>query len=343
MAKASQEHTDVPDYPELLDFLNLGAQASEAAPERKRTSRPVNSLVVQTQQSDPCVACAQEKHLLFACSKFRSLSHPQKIELLRSKGHCLNCFCPGRFVKKCKSLNHCKHCQKSHHMLLHIDEASCKMNAPTNPPANASVTTTMHVSINSNILLMTCQVMVETPQGAVKARALLDTGSSASFVSEQLHVAQSLCLHRYTQNAKICGIAGLPHNDGKQSTQFSISSANTLGERHVVNAFIVPQITGDLPMHPITPKQSWSHLDGLQLTDPDYDKPGGIDMLLGVSTFIAVIRHCWWCGPQNSPTTLNTEFGWVLAGNAVPLTGSNLVTTHFTSILTGDDLQILGR
>jgi len=91
-------------------------------------------------------------------------------------------------------------------------------------------------------------------------------------------------------------------------------------------------------MHPITPKQNWSHLDGLQLADPDYDKPGGIDILLGVSTFIEVIRHGRRFGPQNSPTALNTEFGWVLAGNAGPQTGSNLVTAHFTSVQTGDDL-----
>jgi len=56
--------------------------------------------------------------------------------------------------------------------------------------------------------------MVETPQGVVKARALLNTESSASFVTESL--AQSLHLRGLTQNARICGIAGIPHSDGKQ-------------------------------------------------------------------------------------------------------------------------------
>ena len=93
---------------------------------------------------------------------------------------------------------------------------------------DTSESTTMHVSINSNILLMTCRVVVETPQGMVKARALLDTGSSASFVTE--HLAQSLHLHRFTQNTRICGIAGIPHSDGKHAvTQFLISSAHTPG------------------------------------------------------------------------------------------------------------------
>ena len=34
----SQEHADVPDYQELLDFLNLRAQASEASTEKKRAT-----------------------------------------------------------------------------------------------------------------------------------------------------------------------------------------------------------------------------------------------------------------------------------------------------------------
>ena len=333
----SQEHTDVPDYQELLDFLNLRAQASEAAPEKKRAAKPIHSLVFHTQQPDSCIACGQEKHLLYVCTKFRSLSHAEKIDLLRSKGYCLNCLRPGHFVKKCKSLNHCKHCQKPHHSLLHLDDVACKVNTPPKPPTGTNVTTTMHASVNSNILLMTCQVMVETPNGAVKARALLDTGSSASFVSERL--AQSLRLRRHTQNARICGIAGLPHSDGKQSvTQFSISSTNSLGRRHSVKAFIVPKITGDLPVHPVTPERNWSHLEGLQLADPDYNKPGNIDLLLGVSTFVEVIRHGRRCGPRDSPTALNTEFGWVLAGNAGPPSEAKLVTTHLTSVLTGDDL-----
>lgn len=50
----SQDHTDVPDYHELLDFLNLRAQASEASTEKRRVAKPVNSLVVHTEQSVTC-------------------------------------------------------------------------------------------------------------------------------------------------------------------------------------------------------------------------------------------------------------------------------------------------
>ena len=77
----SQEHSDVPDYQVLLDIPNLRAQAAEAAlTEKKRATRPVNSMVVNaTTPSDNCVTCGQEKHQLYACSKFRFLSHDKRL------------------------------------------------------------------------------------------------------------------------------------------------------------------------------------------------------------------------------------------------------------------------
>ena len=67
--------------------------------------------------------------------------------------------------------------------------------------------------------------MVETPQGIIKTRALLDTGSSASFVTERL--AQTLHLRRFTQDVRICGIAGIPRSDGKQAVTHSSSRPHT--------------------------------------------------------------------------------------------------------------------
>ena len=222
--------------------------------------------------SDTCLACEKEKHPLYVCTKFKSLPHANKLELLRAKNCCLNCLRPGHIAKKCKSLNHCKQCKRPHHTLLHMDskrpEEHSKEKAPVTDSSDAVVSPVNHVSVHPHILLMTCKVHVESPGGTVQARALLDSGSSASFISERL--AQSLHLRRFKQNAKICGIAGLQHSDGKQSvTQFIVSSMYLPDRRHGVNAFIVPQITSDLPVCPISPHQNWKHLDGLSLADPD--------------------------------------------------------------------------
>ena len=49
--------------------------------------------------------------------------------------------------------------------------------------------------------------------------------------------------------------------------------------------------------------------------DPTFGKPGKIDILLGVDVFVSVFCQGRRCGPTNSPTAIETSFGWVLAGS----------------------------
>ena len=228
--KHSQESTAVPHY-ELLEFINLRTQASKSLPVSRKGSTPSNassnkkpslshklvaSFTANASDLSPnCVVCKMEKHPLYACEQFKHLPHDQKIGTLKTNGFCMNCLKPGHFIKQCKYLHHCKLCQKPHHMLLHID------NPPTSTTPSPGLTTTPnsnsktpHVSATAaaslapNSLLMTCRVLVEVPDGStVNATALLDSASSASFVSERL--VKSLCLPCLHQSTTICGVAGL--------------------------------------------------------------------------------------------------------------------------------------
>ena len=70
---------------------------------------------------------------------------------------------------------------------------------------------------------MTCRVLVHAPDGSsVASRALLDPGSSASFVSERL--TQSLRLPRLNHGVKIMGIGGLSHESPTRNlTKFIVT------------------------------------------------------------------------------------------------------------------------
>ncbi len=118
-------------------------------------------------------------------------------------------------------------CQKPHHTLLHVANTDASINVNSTPatilpprisdPATiniaappfvpqsmeslnlsqceppSDVVTGTAIKLRSNTLLMTCRLVVCPPDGTrVEARALLDNGSSASFVSERL--AQTLRL-----------------------------------------------------------------------------------------------------------------------------------------------------
>lgn len=154
-----------------------------------------------------CAICKTERHSLFTCPQFKALAPDKKMSTVKSNNLCINCLRPGHFVKQCRSTNRCRRCQKSHHTLLHVEqaaEAPASQTPVVTLPANASTGTT------PSSILMTYRVLSRGPDGSsVESRALLDYASSISLVSERL--AQALRLPRARRDAKICGVAGLTH------------------------------------------------------------------------------------------------------------------------------------
>ena len=250
--KHSQDSTDVPHYQKLLEFVNLRAQASEASiSDHKRTIRheehstkktsvagkPIASFTASaTPPSTNRILCNVDKHPLYACSRFRALNHEQMVSTLKSHNLCLNCLQPGHFVRQCKSLHRCKVCQKPHHTLLHVDTK--ETNAPSSDSTVKPVSSNAAAGLASSALLMTCRVLVDAPDGSsVEARAILDSASSASFVSERL--SQTLCLPRSHKNTKISGVAGLSHNSPLQTiANFRVSDTRDPTKKHDVTAIV---------------------------------------------------------------------------------------------------------
>lgn len=83
----------------------------------------------------------------------------------------------------------------------------------------------------------------------------------------------------------------------------------------------------------------WKHLFDIQLADPDFGSPSKIDLLLEVDIFDAVLLNGQRFGPPGSPTALETDVGWVLAGGVgVGHSTSDSISSNHISIVTGDDL-----
>ena len=130
------------------------------------------------------------------------------------------------------------------------------MEQPRNPASGGSipigdvthVSSTTAVKLKSNALLMTCRVSVIAPDGSsMEARALLESASSASFVSERL--VQALSLPRFNEQVRVSGIGDISQRTPTQSiANFQIAPVVVRKRRMGVTAVIVPRVTCDLPV-----------------------------------------------------------------------------------------------
>ena len=127
--EARPEHyvrvAEVPHYKDLLEFINLRAQASESIssvtkkftrtenrlPRWVPPSKPIASFATSASNTDDnCALCKNEKHPLYACTRFKSLPPDKMTSTLKANELCFNCLRPGHFSKQCPSLNRCRKC-----------------------------------------------------------------------------------------------------------------------------------------------------------------------------------------------------------------------------------------
>ena len=73
-------------------------------------------------------------------------------------------------------------------------------------------------------------------------------------------------------------------------TRFQLSSLQPSGRKIDVTAVVVPKVTCDLPMKPVTFEISWIHLSDLPLANPGFGQPSRIDILLSADIFVEVLR-----------------------------------------------------
>lgn len=330
--KHTQDIAEVPPFQKLLEFIDLRARASETTPHvNKRihhkpevSKKTVASFVTSSEATNGrCVICKSERHPLYYCPRFKEMNHDRKMAIVKSNKLCLNSLKGGHFLKDCKSPHHCRTCQKPHHTLLHLEPAP----DPEGLISSSTVVSNNTAVSNQNILMMTCQVLIKSHDGTrVKVRALLDSASSSSFVSER--VVQGLCLRRSPHNVSISGVAGLTGQSQLRSiANIEISSIKSPEDDIPVTAIVVPKVTCELPLHPVELNSTWTHLNGLILADQDFGRPGRIDLLLGTDMYVGALLNGRRSGPPNSPVAFETIFGWVLAGKT---DNTNIVSSHLS-------------
>lgn len=169
-----------------------------------------------------CIMC-KEDHLLCHCKEFGKLDPDKRSEFTKQQRLCYNCLGVGHPVFHCKLKSSCRICGKRHHSLLHSHEkrgesldtgemnqspglSSMHTNVKDNEKDRQDVLIASHfVSRHKRALLATALVPIRSASGQVSMlRALIDSGSQASFVSER--AAQTLNLRRTSINGTVTGV-----------------------------------------------------------------------------------------------------------------------------------------
>ncbi|XP_025407206.1 uncharacterized protein LOC112681160, partial [Sipha flava] len=323
-----------PSLPEFIDFLRQHMRSAEVfitsiptthiaklprSQEKPRTGSIQKILTATTSQS-PSVNCpiCNQAHSIRKCSRFNEKTPNERFQLAKSHKLCTNCLGAGHTSAACPSKYKCQVCNRSHHSLLHFNSTSgshSQQQMPSNViPADASNAVSMIVKgvPKRAILLSTAMLDVIAADGHRHSlRALLDSGSQASFITEK--AASLLMLRRFHSTVNVTTFASTTTTLVKGKATISILPCNKLSPSVSVDTLIVPKITGLTPQVPIT-HGTWTHVKNLPLADPSYHLPGDIDLLLGADMFPSLVLTGQLKGKDGEPMAMETIFGWVLVG-----------------------------
>ncbi|XP_055613515.1 uncharacterized protein LOC129759958 [Uranotaenia lowii] len=346
-----------------LESLHISAEQSTSSFQAKHnlpvrqpkpqnpTSSKINSYTAVERYQPECLAC-RDYHPLVRCPVFEKMQLKDRLNLVNTKRICSNCFRGNHFARNCQSNFSCKHCQKRHHSLLHPGfDAPVSDNNPNssgpqirttqNPPKSNESSTVVTatnpevISSNSatesrgmNVFLSTVIIKVLDGYGNEHlARALLDSGSQSSLMSDRL--CQKLRLLRHRIDQPILGIGESPIR--------AVCSVTTEVRSRVddfsipLNCLVLKKLTADLPAVTIT-TANWQIPNDITLADPEYNVSRKVDLIIGAEHFYAILQGGRLQIGPHALALVESRFGWLVSG-AVPFDPIPQALVYCPSIL----------
>lgn len=339
----------------LTDYSKLRDNGSNVSPATKARSSVHNVSVVK------CVHCSGN-HNLHKCNEFLAKSVEQRALLVSQLKGCFNCLRKGHLLKNCPSKGRCGQCGRSHHSLLHRDnpapasvsgETGAASSAPTGapsaaaPPISSCVPTATVQTVSASmrdvpdVLLATAWVTLRTAEGrAFKMRALLDQGSTFSFISESL--CQLLRTKRHRASLRVQCFGKKYSGVAKSLVSLKLEPCDDQGTSFPLTGYVYQSITS-YAVSRARPIESWPHLRGLPLADSDPTSSHPIHVLIGADLYGSLLLSDLRQGPIGTPTAQLTVFGWILSGPAGSTHGSAASAPVFHCVSALDTNELLRK
>ena len=286
-----------------------------------------------------CPDCS-EAHYAFSCPRFREKTISQRKVFVNNHSLCYKCLKPGHGVGECRNRVNCSICEGRHNVMLHPSESDS-----STPPAAVSINTVnsqgpQH-SFSKRKLLQTCEVEATGPTGRkLRVRAFIDEGADSSSITTR---AAKLLQLKPLQQAVEVSAFGDAKNQSCKIANFTISSYKKKNWSLPVSALIVDKIMGLQPRQGAEKIRELVEEQGLEPADPNFDRPGRIDVLLGADVIPFIQSPD---GANHSVIAKDTVFGHVFLGtydsvpDAIPVVSSiQIMNTRVAASQEKDELS----
>ncbi|XP_075158073.1 uncharacterized protein LOC142231346 [Haematobia irritans] len=333
-----------------LPHSNCNAKKQNNSSTRKVHS---NHAKVSSSQNNPtCNLCIGESHPIRKCPKFLQMNVNDRMSCIKRLNLCINCFAKSHNVKKCKSPYSCFSCHRRHNSLLHnntltpvsIDstptihsqvneelqdpqiQSTSSIDPPGFPLSSEGRIQSCFASHSQNVLLGTALVQITHLGMRYIVRALIDSGSQGTFLSERIF--QLLKLPFRPVEAEISGLNGVTSANARKLVNLTVCPRFESDVELNITALVVPQLSGNLPTSPIN-SSILQQLPGIQLADPMFYQCGRVDMLIGADLFNNILLENVKKNICGSLVAQETVFGWIITG---PVVSQSTISSFSTMV-----------
>ena len=262
----------------------------------------------QAASTSNCAACNGKCASLKSCTTFAGKALHERFTLVRQHKLCFNCLKPGHGARECRANKQCsvEGCPGKHHQLLH------RWSAPQESAQDAREATACTVDTSTKVSLGILPVTILGPAGkSVNCHALLDNGSTRSFIEETL--VHELGLDSEQISFTLSTLAAQSAQvTGREVKHLTIATDLCPEGFQLTEVWTTP--AGSLPCGEGVTEQnlrSWAHLRDLPLQPC---KNYQVRLLIGVESSAIVPLEVRPPPSDGGPYAERTVLGWVLRG-----------------------------
>ena len=357
-------HTFVNDEAEswmvaLETVKGLGQQKAKALP-AGRTLAVTQVSFKKKNVLEKCKLCSNE-HGLWQCSKFKALPVEKRWDKARELRVCFCCLSSSHRSTTCRRSRCCSidGCRSNHHRLLHNgvqktaptrvsvdhnivavsnaeavngDSSTSSRNVMEGEPGLGTFVTALSKSAEY-LPLRTVPVILKNGNKSVRINALMDDGSTRSYINED--VAECLGLEGEPVSLCVRLLNDTTANLRSRSVQVNLESCDG-HMRKTITAQTTKRVTGNMrAINWALEKKRWPHLNGINF--PSLGRRPIIDMLIGLdlSDLHCSLKEVK--GNPGEPIARLTPLGWTSIG---PFHGNSGSEVNHMSFFVSEESQL---